>query len=516
MSNSGEPVSEKRARSEWVAEALALRLSQDGAGTLPQRLYEALRGWIQDGELTRNSPLPSSRRLAHSLGIGRNTVIAAMDRLVAEGFAVARQGAGLFVADLPPPPASMTAHAPMLGSSRFSQRGQALLAFCGTLSTNHRAFAPGVPALDQFPRERWQRMLRRHQHRAQQDWFGYQTQGGLPALKVALCDYLRLSRSVNCRPEQILITQGAQQGFELIARLLADRGDTVWLEEPGYGGAQACFSMAGLNTVPVPVDEEGLHPGAVPREVPAPRLIYVTPSHQYPSGVTMTMARRLALLACAERHEAWIIEDDYDSEFRYTTPPVASLQGLAERMPVIYVGTFSKVLYPGLRLGYLVLPDGLIDDFRRANASLHREGQYVVQSALAEFIADGHFARHVARMRTCYRQRQDCLRQALAPAVAQGLTLSKGQAGMHLVAMLDSLEQERHLVTRGHEQGITLSPLSCYYLSERKQPGLVLGYAGSSEAEITHAGRWLCEAWLQIARAGPCESEGQARCPPSR
>ena len=193
----------------------------------------------------------------------------------------------------------------------------------------------------------------------------------MPALKSALCDYLRLSRSVNCHPEQILITQGAQQGFELIARLLADPGDTVWIEEPGYGGAQACFATAGLDTRPIPVDEEGMRPEALPADTAPPRLIYVTPSHQYPRGVTMSMARRLALLACAERHGAWIIEDDYDSEFRYTTPPVASLQGLADRAPVIYVGTFSKVLYPGLRLGYLVLPDGLIDGFRRANARLH-------------------------------------------------------------------------------------------------------------------------------------------------
>ncbi|GAB2801050.1 PLP-dependent aminotransferase family protein [Halomonas shantousis] len=491
-------MNEKRARSEWIIEALALRLAQGGTGTLPQRLYDALRRWIQNGELATGSALPSSRRLAQSLGVGRNTVLAAMERLAAEGFVVTRQGAGLFVADLPATPLAATGQATVSEASRLSQRGEEILAFCGTLSAGHRAFAPGIPALDLFPRERWQRMLRRNQHRAQEKWFGYQTQGGLPALKAVLCDYLRLSRSVNCRPEQILITQGAQQGFELIARLLADPGDTVWIEEPGYGGAQACFSMAGLNVVPVPVDEEGIHPEALPSETPAPRLIYVTPSHQYPSGVTMTMARRLALLAYAERHKAWIIEDDYDSEFRYTTPPVASLQGLAERMPVIYVGTFSKVLYPGLRLGYLVLPDALFDDFRRANARLHREGQYAVQSALAEFIAEGHFARHVARMRTCYRHRQACLREALTPATARGLTLSKGQAGMHLVAALDSLEQERHLVTQGHEQGITLSPLSCYYLSERKQPGLVLGYAGSNETEIAQAGGWLCQAWLTM------------------
>ncbi|MHB0775650.1 MocR-like pyridoxine biosynthesis transcription factor PdxR [Halomonas sp. WWR20] len=487
----------ERAHSEWVIEALAMHLAVAGTGTLTQRLYDALRGWIQNGELASGSALPSSRRLMQSLGVGRNTVLAAMDRLVAEGFVAARQGVGLFVADLPPTPAGMAGRAPISEAGRLSRRGQQLLDFCGTMGTSHRAFAPGIPALDRFPRELWQRMLRRHQYRAQEDWFDYQAQGGLPALKTALCDYLHLARSVHCRPEQILITQGAQQGFELIARLLADPGDAAWIEEPGYGGAQACFSMAGLNTIPVPVDEQGIHPDALSPEAPAPRLIYVTPSHQYPSGVTMTMARRLALLACAERYKSWIVEDDYDSEFRYTTPPVASLQGLAGRAPVIYVGTFSKVLYPGLRLGYLVLPYALVDDFRRANARLHREGQYAVQSALAEFIAEGHFARHVARMRTCYRHRQACLRDALAPATAQGLALSQGQAGMHLVAKLESLGLEQHLVAQCHEQGITLSPLSRYYLGNHREPGLVLGYAGTSEAEIARAGGWLCKAWLQ-------------------
>ncbi|WP_248730210.1 PLP-dependent aminotransferase family protein [Vreelandella populi] len=497
-------MSTARTSSEWIVEALALYLASHHTGTRVQRLYDALRGWIQHGELHTGSALPSSRHLAQSLGLGRNTVLAAMDRLVAEGFVVPRRGAGLYVADLPQPPIGMTEQAPATDMQHLSRRAEQLLSFCTTLNGGQRAFAPGVPALDRFPCERWQRLLRRHQHRACEAWMNYQTQGGLAVLKTALCDYLRLSRSVNCRPEQILITQGAQQGFELIARLLADPGDVAWIEEPGYGGAQSCFVSAGLNMLPVAVDEEGIAPDSLPPDAPAPRLIYVTPSHQYPSGVTMSMARRLALLACAERHGAWIIEDDYDSEFRYATPPVASLQGLAERVPVIYVGTFSKVLYPGLRLGYLVLPERLMDDFRRANARLHREGQYAVQSALAEFLVEGHFARHVARMRHCYRQRQAYLREALAPAVAHGLVLSQGQAGMHLVARLDSLEQERWLVERGHEQGIALSALSRFYLGEEKMPGLVLGYAGADEAEIARAGGWLCQAWL--SRPDPAQA----------
>lgn len=491
------------AHADWVGEALGIELSEPSGLPLTRRLYRALRAWIQAGRLASGSRLPSSRRLARELGVGRNTLLEAIDQLVAEGFLMTRPGAGTFVADLPfggvetPPEASPEKAA----SASLSARGERLLRACGASHGHHEAFPPGVPALDRFPRELWQRLLRRHQRRLPEAWLDYRAEGGVAALREALCDYLRLSRSVRCRPEQVLVVQGAQQGFELVARLLGDPGDAVWMEEPGYGGARACFEAAGLEAVPVPVDGEGLDPGRVPAATAAPRLIYVTPSHQYPSGVTMSLARRLALLEAAERHGAWIVEDDYDSEFRYGQRPVAALQGLAEAARVIYVGTLSKVLYPGLRLGYLVLPEALVEPFRRANARLHREAQYPVQAALAEFIAAGHFARHVRRMRDCYRRRQALLRRALAPAVARGLVLSEGRAGMHLVAWLDDLDLEATLVERGEAHGITLTPLSSHYLEAPGRPGLVLGYAGTRDDEILRAGRWLAEAWLSRGEA---------------
>ncbi|WP_428994513.1 PLP-dependent aminotransferase family protein [Halomonas elongata] len=493
-----EPVADPNAHRLWIQEALNLQLAEPDARTLGQRLYDTLRDGIQQGQLTSGSALPSSRQLASELGIGRNTVLGAVDRLIAEGFLVSRPGAGVFVADWqwgPRERLDVQAMSPVT----LSRRGERLLDFTTPPSARHTAFAPGVPALDRFPRERWQRLLRRHQQRAPVDWFDYRNEGGVSALREALCDYLRLSRSVRCQPEQILITQGAQQGFELIARLLADVGDEVWLEEPGYGGAQACFASAGLALRPVAVDDEGLNVASLPAGTPSPRLIYVTPSHQYPSGTTLSLSRRTALLALARRHGAWIIEDDYDSEFRYTSAPIASLQGLMDNAPVIYVGTFSKVLYPGLRLGYLVLPPSLVAAFQRVNARLHREGQYVTQSALADFIDEGHFSRHVARMRKCYRHRQAALRRALAPAVARGLELSSGHAGMHLVAYLASHELEREILRRGKEANLRLSPLSGYYLRAPGQPGLVLGYAGATEAEIAHGGRWLSDTWLALA-----------------
>ncbi|RTR01114.1 PLP-dependent aminotransferase family protein [Halomonas nitroreducens] len=489
------------ARADWLGEALGLELS--GASSLPltRRLYRALRSWVQSGRLASGARLPSSRRLARELGVGRNSVLDAIDQLVAEGFLETRPGAGTDVADLP---FDRTA-APSEDSSRdpppaasLSARGERLLSLCGASAGHHEAFPPGVPALDRFPDELWLRLLRRHQRRTPVAWLDYRAEGGVMALREALCDYLRLSRSVRCRPEQVLVVQGAQQGFELVARMLGDPGDAVWIEEPGYGGVRACFDASGLAPVPVPVDDEGMNPARVPAGHGAPRLIYVTPSHQYPCGVTMSLPRRLALLEAAERHGAWIVEDDYDSEFRYGQRPIAALQGLTESVRVIYVGTLSKVLYPGLRLGYLVLPEPLVEPFRRANARLHREAQYPVQAALGEFIAAGHFSRHVRRMRECYRQRQALLRRSLAPAVARGLALSEGQAGMHLVAWLDDPALEATLVARGATSGVTLSPLSDYYLEAPGHPGLVLGYAGTRDEEILRAGRWLAEEWLSL------------------
>ncbi|MFG6178510.1 PLP-dependent aminotransferase family protein [Halomonas sp. THAF12] len=494
-----EPVATVHA--DWVGEALGIALTRTSSLPLARRLYRALRSWVQSGRLASGCRLPSSRRLARELGVGRNSVLDAIDQLVAEGFLETRPGAGTFVADLPfgrieaPAEEASGGGAPR---AALSPRGERLLRFSAASGGHHEAFPPGVPALDRFPRELWERLLRRHQRRAPDAWLDYRTQGGVTALREVLCDYLRLSRSVRCRPEQVLVVQGAQQGFELIARMLADAGDTVWMEEPGYGGAQACFDASGLALVPVPVDGEGLDPARVPSGHAAPRLIYVTPSHQYPSGVTMSLARRLALLEAAETHGAWIVEDDYDSEFRYDQRPIAALQGLSESARVIYVGTLSKVLYPGLRLGYLVLPESLVEPFRRANARLHREGQYAVQAALGEFIAAGHFSRHVRRMRDCYRRRQALLRRALAPAVARGLELSQGQAGMHLVAWLGDRALEAELVARGAAAGVTLSPLSGFYLEAPGRPGLVLGYAGTRDDEIRRAGRWLAETWLAL------------------
>jgi GntR family transcriptional regulator/MocR family aminotransferase len=481
--------------SDWIVDALQNALARDSTEALHRQLYHQLRDWIRQGRLLGGSTLPASRQLARELGLGRNTVLTAYDQLQAEGYLESRHGSGTYVSnvfaghDSPSP----TAKTRLPG---LSQRGQQLSHHSNLPQGLLGAFAPGVPALDAFPQQQWHRLLSRHNKQPSLDWLNYCHDGGLTALREVLCDYLRQSRSVLCRPEQIVITQGAQQALELCARLLADPGDTVWLEEPGYAGAQAAMTAAGLDIVPVPVDAEGLNPALAPTSKP-PKLIYITPSHQYPSGVVMSLARRLEVLKLAEAQQSWIIEDDYDSEFRYRSQPLASLQGLANGGSVIYLGTFSKVMYPGLRLGYLVLPEGLIDPFRTSYARLYREGHYAVQAALADFIAEGHFARHIRRMRELYQIRQTLLRETLHQRLGEHLPLSPGEAGMHLVAALPDRVDEQHLSAIAAREGLWLRPLARHFWGPATRRGLVLGYAGVPDAELRRAALRLAELFEQ-------------------
>ncbi|WP_024301279.1 PLP-dependent aminotransferase family protein [Pseudogulbenkiania sp. MAI-1] len=484
--------------SDWIVDALQQGLQRESSEALHRQLYHRLRDWIRQGRLRGGTTLPASRQLANALRLGRNTVLAAYDQLLAEGYLEARHGSGTYVSDVFEPHRSpQPAATPTLPG--LSRRGQLMSQHSKLPQGLYGAFAPGVPALDAFPQQQWQRLLARHNKQPGPEWLSYSQDGGLTALREVLCDYLCQSRSVQCRPEQILITQGAQQALELCARLLADPGDTVWLEEPGYAGAQAAMAAADLDIVPVPVDSEGLNPAAAPSSQ-TPKLIYITPSHQYPSGVVMSLARRLELLKLAETHQSWIIEDDYDSEFRYRSQPLASLQGLANGGTVIYLGTFSKVMYPGLRLGYLVLPEALIDPFRASYARLYREGHYPIQAALADFIAEGHFARHIRRMRELYQIRQTLLRETLLGRLGERIELSPGEAGMHLVATLPDTIDEQHLSAIAAREGLWLRPLGRHFWGPATRRGLVLGYAGVPEAELRRSALRLAELFKQEER----------------
>jgi len=473
-------------QSAWIGDALAAALARDSKEGLARQLTRQLRQWIGEGRLAAETRLPASRDLARQLAIGRNTVIDAYEQLLAEGYLETRHGSGTYVCALfkrqtPAAPEPMAA----LG---LSGRGGELSALTRRDDDYNGAFVPCIPEIRDFPHRQWQQLLARHQRQARLLDFNYQAGGGLPALRQALADYLRMARAVRCHPDQILITQGTQHSLTLCALLLADPGDAAWMEEPGYLGARVAMQMAGLRTVPAPIDEQGLNPAQVADPTP-PRLIYATPSYQYPLGVTMPLARRLALIEYARQANAWIIEDDYDSEFRYNSQPLPALQGLSEDARVIYLGTLSKVMYPGLRTGYIVVPEGLVDDFRAANARLHPEGHYPLQSALAEFIGNGQFARHIRRMRDLYQERQHCLRAALVHTEASEWTWSSGHAGMHVLATLPPRLDETRLSQQAAKEGIWLSTLGKHYQAPPDRQGLVIGYAGVAEADIVRGVR---------------------------
>ncbi|QBJ77523.1 PLP-dependent aminotransferase family protein [Aquitalea sp. USM4] len=475
---------------DWIIDYLQGQLQRQGQSTLSQQVYKLLREAIARQQLVADTALPASRMLAQALQIGRNTVLAAYDQLLAEGYLYSRPGAGTFVSpafsSLGQPTATARGHAGL------SQRGQALSEQYRLPTGLTGAFAPGLPELRQFPHAVWQRLQHQHNRQAPSHWWHYQQEGGLPALRQAICTYLQLSRSVHCQPEQILVVQGAQQALELTARLLTDPADQAWMEDPGYAGAQAAMQAAGLHIIPVPVDSEGLNPAAAPPDS-RPRLVYITPSHQYPSGVVMSLARRLELLQHAEADNSWIIEDDYDSEFRYDAQPIASLQGLADSARVIYIGTFSKVMFPAMRLAYLVIPPALVDAFRSAYARLYREGCYAQQAALADFIEQGHFARHIRRMRDLYRIRQQLLRSTLQQAVGEAIPLSSGQAGMHLVASLPPSINDQQLSQQAAREQLWLRPLSRHFLGAQQRNGLVLGYAGVEDNDIRRSALRLAQ-----------------------
>ena len=470
----------------WLSEMLSGQLDREKVEPLQRQLYYLIREAILARRVPPGRKLPSTRQLAGELTLGRNTVAAAFDQLAAEGYLVSRVGAGSFVADTLPDHYLEAGLAPVIASPkppRLSARAQTLLASPDLgLGYASGAFVPGLPELEQFPHQDWQRLLSKHWRTPKASELAYGHGGGHRLLKEAIAEYLAVSRSVRCRPEQVLVTAGAQQGMDLALRLVTDPGDAVVLEDPGYLGARAVMQGNGLNLLPVPVDSEGLDLDGIPWSA-NPRLVYVTPSHQYPSAVVMSLARRRALLALAAHHDSYILEDDYDSEFRYTGAPLASLQGLDGDGRVLYLGTFSKTLFPALRLGYLVVPEALVEPATRLLSRLHREGNYPTQAALADFIREGRLTAHIRRMRVLYAERQEALRSAWSEYIGEDLPLSGGDAGMHLTARLPAGLDDRALSRSAYARGLTVRPLSIYGINATPQ-GLVLGYAGIPEAEL--------------------------------
>ena len=482
-----------------------------GVRPLHHQLYTSLREAILTGRLAPGSRLPATRALAADLGVGRNTVLSAYDQLHAEGYLEGHVGSGSFVsAELPvPTPRRRTGPRPATGSQplappaaprtgpRLGPRARRFVSAPVTLARGGplRAFRSGVPALDLFPVDAWARIVARAWKDVARSDLGYADALGYAPLRDAVAAHLRVSRAVRCDASQVIITNGSQQAMHLIAHALLEPGDIVWFEDPGYRGARIALQAAGADLAPIPIDAEGLRVDEGRRRAPLARAAYVTPSHQYPLGVTMSLARRLELLAWARERQAWIVEDDYDSEYRYTGRPLASLQGLDTADRVIYVGTFSKVLCPALRVGYVVAPPALVETLTIARGVADRHGPTVDQVALARFMDEGRLVRHIRQMRACYAERQDVLVSAAARELDGLLEVTARHAGLHLVGWLPDGADDRAASARAWDHGVETSPLAGYYASGRSpKPGLMLGYAGVSATAIRTGVRTLAAA----------------------
>lgn len=478
--------------SDW----LGARLERGTAEPMYRQVLRLVQQAILTGQLTPGTKLPSSRTLAEDLDIARNTVLRVYDQLTAEGYVLSTTGSGTYVADTRPDASAVHARPAVRpaesgaattvasgapggrrASAGLSARGRQLIGRAGVAPKQWGAFMPGVPDVTEFPARTWSRLQARLWKEANPELLTYAPGGGYRPLRRALSDYLRVARSVKCSPDQIIITTGIHQSMDLAVRLLTDAGDRAWVEEPCYWGARSVLQSAGLELAPVPVDAEGLNPRERSLKEP-PRLALVTPSHQYPLGMVMSLARRRTLLEYARLHGMWIIEDDYDSEFRYGSRPIASLQGLDDAGRVIYVGSLGKILYPGLRIGYMVAPEELIDAFRIGMAELYREGQLMHQAVLTEFIMDGYLTSHVRRMRALYGERRQLLIDSISARFGDTLPVMGDEAGLHFVLGLPDSSDDRALTAAAVEAGVIVRPLSTYYSAEGEaRRGLLLGYA---------------------------------------
>lgn len=460
---------------------------------LHRQIYHGLRTAIVDRLLRPGQRLPSTRGLAAELGVSRNPVLNAFEQLLAEGYSETRLGRGTFVAEALPGERSASPR----GKRVAQQPGPRLIAGGTAASFDSAVEAPwleGVgafrisqPAIEQFPVALWAKLVAKHARNPRPREMYYGTAVGLLELREAVAEYLRTSRAVRCEAEQIMITSGSQQALEIAARVLLDPGSAVWIEEPGHDEARAPLHRAGARLVPVPVDREGLVVEAGIAVEPRARAVYLTPSHQYPLGATMTAARRLQVLAWAESSGAWILEDDYDSEFRYGSQPIAALQGLDRDSRVVYIGTFSKVLFPSLRVGYMAIPADLVGRFATVRAAMDICPPGLAQNALADLLREGHFARHVRKMRTLYGQRRGVLVAALEREFGDRLEVLGDQAGMHLVAAFQGPLDDRLVAETAARQRLWVMPLSSCYLGSPVRRGFVLGYGGT-EARAIPAG----------------------------
>jgi GntR family transcriptional regulator/MocR family aminotransferase len=479
---------------------LGVRIDHQSSRPLGTQLYVILRDLILSGGFGARDRLPATRTLAAQLKLSRTTVIEAYERLTSEGLIESRVGAGTFVspalqAERPRPPhpnvVPIAAQAPRLARAmsrsleRFGERRR--------LPAVARAFATALPAFDAFPMAQWARISAKHWRANRNAVMGYGEAFGYAPLRAAIAAHLRANRGIACEPGQIFIVGGAQAAFSLIGSLLLDPGDKVWFENPGAIGARNALLASGAELVPVPVDDEGLCVGAALALAPRFRLAFVTPSHQQPLGLVMSLARRFALLKAAADNDAWIVEDDYDGEFAFAGMPLPTLKSVDTTGLVIYVGTFSKSLFPSLRVGFIMAPPALVPTLEDVMSRVLPGVATAPQAIVAEFIDDGHFAAHVRRMRKVYAERHDVLLDAAERHLGGLLDVVRSQSGLHTIGRLAHGLSETAIATRAAARNITVSPIARYAIAPVTTSGLVLGFGSAKPAELVAGVRTLRE-----------------------
>lgn len=476
-----------------LAECRDISLSINSKEALYQQLYHEIRTRILDKRLINGQRLPASRELAKELNVSRNTVQLALTQLQAEGYLTSKTGSGVFVSAQIPDDYQQTIQIKADHTNKINRIPEPTLSnfawntlqSAGYEQLSYKAFTPGMPDLNAFPKNLWLKLWHKHLRNNPLSTIDNNSPSGLLSLKQVLCDYLRYSRAVDCKPDQIIITAGAGQALDLISRALINPGDAAIIEEPGYLGIRRLLQAVGAHLITCPVDEKGLKVSELPTHTKqAIKLLYTTPTHQYPLGGIMPISRRLELLEWAYLQNTYIIEDDYDSEFHYTSKPLPSLQSLDQQKRVLYVGSFSKVLTPFLRLGYLVIPKNLVSLFSKIKWLTSGATEPVKQSVVAEFIQAGHFGRHLKRMRLSYSQKMQWVVAEAEKQLSQWLHIGAHGAGMHLVVTFKNEFNDQKLLDRLKQQNLACKTLSNYYLCEPRKHGLILGFAHMQKNDI--------------------------------
>jgi GntR family transcriptional regulator/MocR family aminotransferase len=488
-----------KSRQSW-AELYAFEIDRAADAPVFRQIYLTLRSAILSGTLGPATKLPSTRELAAQLGVSRSAVVSAFEQLLAEGYASGRTGAGTYIAsDLPEPFAAIRRRRQRPASpAKAAASAREFRSFADVTSQNdERPFNLGRTLVDARTAELWRKLSARSLRSFGRHHLGYADPHGMMELRKSVRDYLQAARAVRCEPEQIVITAGTQQAVDIVTRVMRGPDKEVWIEDPGYPLTRLALVAAGARVCPIPVDQHGINVAEGIRRAPKARAVFITPSHQFPKGVVLSMARRLELLAWARESGAWIVEDDYTSEFRYGGRPLASLQGLDDAERVIYIGTLNKALFPGLRLGYAVVPPSLVRAFVTARYLMDRQPPSLCQAVAAAFMEEGHFAAHIRRMREMYRSQRDALVTALGRRLGDHLTVDPPDQGMHLIAYTRRGLSDVTIERAALEQGVVVRAMSRLYVEAPSQSALMLGFSGYPRQMIAPAIARLARAFAR-------------------